>query len=317
MRKKDNVKQSKEMNTKRNEAEAMDGIDLLIMQTLSDELSDITVSEELIAKTLRAAEEQRKAGENRAEREQRDAEEKRGKKRAHVYRIWGGALTAAAALIIVVLGVGAMRLEDRKASNEYTGSMAGGDMMNGTEGLYAEQDGGVESSPMNEPEGISNEEMKGEWEDGFAGQNSYETDQAYPEEIQSSEIRGWSVTESADMTDEAEGGFGAAEPFPEKEVGKEITDNVSGENGAWLYDELLAAFDTAEKATPEFVGELKGETRSISWQSDGATLSCLVYREDYRIEAVLEENGVKRTIVLENWVYARELWELAGERGGE
>lgn len=313
MRKEENVNNVKEMGMETNEPEVMDETDLRIMQALSDELSDITVSEELIARTLRAAKEQKKAGEERKEKEQWGVGENRKKKKARVYRIWGGALTAAAALLIVVLGVGTMRLGRKDASNEYSGSAANESMMNGMDNASAGQSGSMEDSTVNESAAITDGEAKGEWEDIFSDGNSYEINDFHGNEIQGSEIQDWNGTESADMTNEAGGSFDVEEPLPESGATQETPDETAAENERRLYDELLAAFDTAEEITPESDAETKGDARSISWQGDGRTLSCVIYREDYRIVATLEENGVRRQIVLENWAYACELWELAGE----
>ena len=74
----------------------------------------------------------------------------------------------------------------------------------------------------------------------------------------------------------------------------------------WMYRQLLAEFEKDQD------GDIDGY-RSISWQKEEVTLSCVVYREDYRIEAVLTLNGQTRSLVLTDWIYAGELWEMAGE----
>lgn len=252
MRKEENSANPNKMSTKINEPEAMDGTDILIMQTLSDELSDITVSEELIARTLRAAEEKKKAGEER-------------KKKARVYRIWGGALTAAAALLVIVLGVGTMRFGMKDASNEYSGSAANESMMDDADSAVQEEAVSMESSntTMNEPAVIPGGETKGEWKDIFSDENSYETNGFYGEETCDSEMQGWSGAES-DMAEASEGGFDAAEPFLEKETAQEAADGMTAENGRWLYDELLAAFDTAEEITMEPEEAVEGDVCNIS-----------------------------------------------------
>lgn len=348
MRKEEKEKEWEKMSRKMDEPELMDETDLRIMQALSDELSDITASEELIARTLRAAEEQKAAGkernenglkvaeeekrqrgaeENRQEKEQKSAERSREKteqrhggenrkKKARVYRIWAGTLTAAAALLIVVLGVGAMQFGKKDASNGYSGSAANESMPNEsmTDSASGGLPGSMDNSTMNEPAADLNEAAKGEWEDIFSDGNSYEINDFHGSEIQDSKMPDRNETESADMTNEAEGSLDEEEPLPDREPVQETTQEGEENKDLWLYGELLAAFDAYGEA-PEHgsAGEIKGDARSISWQSDGRTLSCVIYQEDYRIAAALEENGVRREIVLENWAYAQELWELAGE----
>ena len=40
----------------------------------------------------------------------------------------------------------------------------------------------------------------------------------------------------------------------------------------------------------------------------------MIYLPDYQIEAVLQEGEKERQILLEDFVYAKELWELAAEQ---
>jgi cobalamin biosynthesis protein CobT len=122
------------------------------------------------------------------------------------------------------------------------------------------------------------------------------------------------------IQDVGEGNFNQISPMPGESLSDALCSEPEDEDmKEWMYQQLLAEFDKAvamEEADVEHKKDQDGDFdgyRSISWQKEEGTLSCVVYREDYRIEVVLTLNGQTRSLVLTDWIYAGELWEMAGE----
>lgn len=230
-----------------------DTIDRKIMQALSDELSEIEVSEELIAKTLCSA-----GGD--AEREVLLPHQNTCKKGKYSYSFWGGTI-AAAILLFVILG------------------------------LFVNQGG-----------------RKDKAEDFFVQENFFDT-------ASKPGMSGGQQENNGMLSWEGEG---SPADMPMEEDTRE-----------WLYQELLAAFNEeieefpSDAVTNEAEGsdgsisqeKLEGrESRKIVWQREDKILTCVIYLPDYQIEAVLQEGEKERQILLEDFVYAKELWELAAEQ---
>lgn len=252
-----------------------DETDLKIMQALSDELSEIEVREELIGATLRAA--KREMGEEVIPLPNKNTQDGAQKKRTHRYRFWGATITAAAVLLLITLGIGELQ-GGRKSAQD------------GDYGAYE-----------------------------MLTQNNFSGASHRPDSVGGSAFEGSEV--------EADGMNGAG--------GDDLMNFVSPkEEGTdeWLYQELLAEFDRIKLESslssgapePESVDgdleagmttgeEAKEKSRRIEWQGDGRTLSCMIYAPNYRLEAVLQEGEKEWRIVLDDWVYAKELWELASD----
>ncbi len=237
-----------------------DDTDRRIMQALTDELSEITVSKELFERTISAAQKQ-----------------KNGKKAGRGQRFAGRMFAAAAAVLVIALG--AELVQNAGNTKKSSGNkMAGADFSDGIG--YVQNAGGdwqLSSS------------ASGSEEEGYYGDAD------------------GSLWDAADVKDGS-----VDESLQEPEQG-----------GEWLYRELLAAFDAAgggEDAVsdaggvaedPPLLQESEGEQRSVSWRQDGKELSCVIYGEDYRIVAVLWEDGKMQSLELKDWVYAPQLWEMA------
>ncbi|MDE7210236.1 MAG: hypothetical protein K2O03_02175 [Lachnospiraceae bacterium] len=242
-----------------------DDTDRRIMQALSDELSEITVSKELFERTLSAAKEQKNGKKKKAGRGQRFA---------------GRMFAAAAAVLVIALGAELVQNAGNTKKNS------------------------------------GNKMAEGDFSDGIGYVQNAGEDWQFSSSASGSEGEGYCGDADASLWDGADVKDGSVdEPLQEPEQG-----------GEWLYRELLAAFDAAGGAEdavsdadgvaeePPLSQESEGKLRSISWQRDGKELSCVIYGEDYRIVAVLWENGKMQSLELKDWVYAPQLWEMAVEQ---
>lgn len=287
----------------------IDETDRKIMRALTDELSEVTVSEELIAATLRKAglstpqnmEEngvlqggvQDKPLQEKAEGNlsagSGGSPKKTTKKNLSAFYV-RGITFAAAVLILVVFGMlkvgkmGASKKADFSAGS--SGQEAGNLNLSGSEEST--------TSDYNTMDGAHT----GEWFDDNHVNNM----------------------DGNIIEDVGEGNFNQISPMPGESLSDALCSEPEDEDmKEWMYQQLLAEFDKAvamEEADVEHKKDQDGDIdgyRSISWQKEEVTLSCVVYREDYRIEAVLTLNGQTRSLVLTDWIYAGELWEMAGE----
>lgn len=224
-----------------------DTTDRKIMQALSDELSEIEVSKELVAKTLLSA------GED-AESKIMLPHQNTCKKGKYPYSFWGGTI-AAAILLFVILGIFVRQGGQKDEAEDFFDTMFEPNMSGGRQ----------EGKEMLDWEGEGN---------------------------------------PADM------------PMEE-------------DAGEWLYQELLAVFNgeieefpsnavinEAEEGDGGFISQekLEGqESRKMVWQREDKILTCVIYLPDYQIEAVLQEGEKTRQILIKDFVYAKELWELAAD----
>lgn len=319
-----------------------DETDRKIMRALSDELSDITVSRELFERTLFAVQKKGREnagspdvslaqggaparsvqdsgaegksapngrGTNRTARSVQDSGAKRKKRWG--YRVMGGIFTAAAAVLVVALGFEIAHNGGRfgKGAQENM-TLSGGapnaakPAQNDTEDPHlnsAAQDGKGEGSsePADEPswDGIMSveddfmkEDSQMPWEDGMnAGGSDFWEDPASEPEQSGEWLRG-----------ELLAAFGTQKEVGTQEEGEALPEADAG--------------DGAQSVPPEeTAGAAEADVRYLSWQWEGTVLSCVIYGEDYRIVATLQEEGGTRRIELTDWVYAPQLWEMAEE----
>ncbi|MDE6874682.1 MAG: hypothetical protein K2P87_09535 [Lachnospiraceae bacterium] len=250
-------------------ARIQDDTDRCIVQALTDGLSDITVSRELFERTLSAA------------KKQKDI--KREKNR--IRRVWGTLLTAAAAVLVVVIGFGVVRSGEKKEWGSEDG-MLSGSAQNSVD--HAQQSVDKIVGGSGRPSGVDLDH------DGSDGN-----------------VAGESQNESIDSVADCWGDDGG---YIVEGAGQ-----ISVEE--WIYGELIAEFDAdgggelpppQEEADAD-TGETAGQTRSISWTRGEKELSCVVYAGDHRIVATLREGESLRRLELRDWTYADQLWELARE----
>lgn len=252
--------------------EAMqDATDRCIMQALTDGLSDITVSGELFERTLSAAKKR----------------EGMKKERMRSRRVWGGLFTAAAAVLVVVLGFGVMR-SGMKEGSDADGEIPSGSTLDGIEN--------TQQSASSIKGGNDNSFGEGMAPDSFDGCGTAAVGNA-PCDSAGGEADAW------------EDGSGSIMEEPEQMPVEE-----------WLCGELLAEFDAdgGEEMPPQEgagadTGDVDGRTRSISWVRGDKEIFCVIHADDRRIVATLREGESLRRLELRDWVYADRLWELAGE----
>lgn len=271
-----------------------DDTDRRIMRALADELSEVTVSRDLLERTLANARKQKETN----------------RKKTKGYRILGGML-AAAAVLAVAVGV--------------WGGARGGKKM---EGMLQGTSSGNAANSVEMTEGSENGKF---WDLNHAGSDNVFGDVGAVEDRFSGDggcdnvglaEDGFPGKAGCDGTGLAEDGFPGnsegdgsnyADNFPPEQEPQEKPDTK------WLYLELLALFDE-EGLGVKVEGELPKDAavaeeeavRRISWQEEGREISCVVYPKDHRVVATLLEGDRMRRLELDGWVYADTLWELAG-----
>ncbi|MDE7328102.1 MAG: hypothetical protein K2N63_17785 [Lachnospiraceae bacterium] len=320
----------------------MDETDQKIMQALADELSGITVSGELIDRTLQKAQlhaeplytapfnteplcdtplrntplrntqsgisddrgvRGKKGGESLVEAVGGKDAKKAAKKNWSNRRTFGTML-AFAVLALVVFGVWEIG-KNGDYWNYKQGDYSGGNVS--TESGQKSEEG---LSPGYAGEGNSNPVGGGiitEWDtlgnnqkgEGFQDNQLNQVDGSLEQGVENGNL----------SPEEALPGESPDPSCPEPEDTTE-----------WIYQLLLEEFDRIENLAEGMdgvpAGELDGAAdgqRSIFWQKEDGTLTCVIYEPDYRIEAVLDRNGQTFRIVLFDWEYAEVLWEMAGK----
>lgn len=309
---------SEEKNSK---LEEMDEFDQKIMKQLTEELSDIRVSEELIQKTLQAAGAGQQAQENRAEAWETNFKEESSQQQVSALpkksrecrklRLMRNCTAAAAALLLVVLGARAMQFGTKTDGENFStdeklnmaeSSGASSEEWSNTDYLEQENEyftngGGSMDGAVREEPAVNDEAKEG-------------CDSASCEQLtEEIENGGWEMTDEINFD-------------PEKTAPDDSDENISGGAEYMGAEKQMLLTELAgllvNSGEEDGVIWLNGfsdnvregtDYREFAYQENNLEITCRVYAEG-RLEAELLQNGETSYRAVEGWYGAEYLWQM-------